>query len=125
MALPVTDYVIYALLIFVGLIIIYFIIRELRNWRNQPRLAQIELDREKLDLIKAEMSTRGEPYSKLPDEKLGELRMLDTENTALEVDIFGKQKTVEGRIQRLENQVKDKKYDKMLERIREEEIKLR
>jgi hypothetical protein len=32
---------------------------------------------------------------------------------------------VESRIQRLENQVKDKKYDKMLERIREEEIKLR
>ncbi|MDG6256320.1 MAG: hypothetical protein QCH35_01850 [Methanomicrobiaceae archaeon] len=125
MALPVTDYVIYALLVFVGLIIIYFIIRELRTWRNQPRLAQIELDREKLDLIKADMGRRGEPYSKLPDEKLGELRMLDAENNALEIDIFGKQKTVEGRIQRLENEVKDKKYDKMLERIREEEIKLR
>lgn len=125
MALPVNDYVVYALLIFVGLIIIYFIIKELRIWRNQPRLAQIELDREKLDLIKSDMSTRGEPYSKLSDEKLGELRQIEEENTALEVGIFGKQKTVESRIQRLENQVKDKKYDRMLERIREEEIKLR
>jgi flagellar biosynthesis/type III secretory pathway M-ring protein FliF/YscJ len=125
MAFAINDYVIYALLIFVGLIIIYFIIKELRTWRNQPRLAQIELDREKLDLIKADMGKRGEPYSKLSDEKLGELRQLDEENTALEVGIFGKQKTVESRIQRLENQVTDKKYDKMLDRIREEEIKLR
>jgi flagellar biosynthesis/type III secretory pathway M-ring protein FliF/YscJ len=125
MAFAVNDYVIYALLIFVGLIIIYFIIKELRAWRNQPRLAQIDLDREKLDLIKADMGKRGEPYSKLSDEKLGELRQLDDENAALEVGIFGKQKTVESRIQRLENQVTDKKYDKMLDRIREEEIKLR
>jgi flagellar biosynthesis/type III secretory pathway M-ring protein FliF/YscJ len=125
MAFAINDYVIYALLIFVGLIIIYFIIKEMRTWRNQPRLAQIELDREKLDLIKADMGKRGEPYSKLSDEKLGELRQLDEENTALEVGIFGKQKTVESRIQRLENQVTDKKYDKMLDRIREEEIKLR
>ena len=125
MALPVSDYVIYALLIFVGLIIIYFIIKELRIWRNEPRLAQIGLDREKLDLIKSEMSMRAEPYSKLSDEKMGELRKIDAENASLEVGIFGKQKTVESRIQRLENQVKDKKYDRMLERIREEEIKLR
>ena len=111
MAIAVNDYVIYALLIFVGLIIIYFIIRELHTWRNQPRLAQIELDREKLDLIKTDMGRRGEPYGKLSDEKLGELRKLDAENDALEIDIFGKQKTVEGRIQRLENEVKDKKYD--------------
>ncbi|HDR73357.1 MAG TPA: hypothetical protein ENN85_05565 [Methanoculleus sp.] len=125
MALPVNDSVIYALLIFVGLIIIYFIIKELRIWRNQPRLAQIDLDREKLDLIRSEMSMRDEPYSKLSDEKLGELRTLEAENAELETDIFGKQKTVESRIQRLENQVKDRKYDKMLDRIREEEIKLR
>ena len=125
MALSVNDYVIYALLVLAGMIILYFIIRELRTWHNQPRLAQIELDREKLNLIKADIGRRGEPYSKLPDERLGELRGLDEENTALEIEIFGKQKTVEGRIHRLENQLKDKKYDTMLERIREEEIKLR
>ena len=125
MALSVNEYVIYALLVLIGMIIIYFIIKELRNWHNQPRLAQIELDREKLKLINADIGRKGEPYSKLPDAKLEELRALDDENTALEIEIFGKQKTVEGRIQRLENQLKEKKYDKMLERIREEEIKLR
>jgi flagellar biosynthesis/type III secretory pathway M-ring protein FliF/YscJ len=125
MALEVNNYVMYALFFLVGLIILYFIIKELRIWRNQPALAQIELDKEKLNLIKSDMGARGEPYSRLPNEKLEELRKLDDENVALELDIFAKQKTVESRIQRLENQVQDKKYDKMLDRIREEEIKLR
>ena len=125
MALPVPDYIIYGLFILIGLIIIYFIIRELREWRVEPRLAQLSLDQEKLNLIKADMSVRREPFSRLPGEKLEELRKIEDENAALEVDIFGKQKTVEGRIQRLENQVTDKKYDRMLDRIREEEIKLR
>jgi hypothetical protein len=120
-----TDYVTYAILILAGLIILYFILRELRIWHNEPRLAQIELDKEKLALIQSEMTTRVEPFTKLSKEKIEELRKIEDENAALELDIFAKQKTVETRIQRLENQVKDKKYDKMLDRVREEEIKLR
>ncbi len=119
------DYVTYAILILAGLIILYFIIRELRIWHNEPRLAQIELDKEKLVLIQSEMTTRVEPFTKLPREKIDELRKIEDENAALELDIFAKQKTVETRLQRLENRVKDKKYDKMLDRVREEEIKLR
>jgi flagellar biosynthesis/type III secretory pathway M-ring protein FliF/YscJ len=125
MALEVNNYIMYAIFFLVGLVILYFIIKELRIWRNQPALAQLELDKEKLDLIKSDMGARVEPFSRLPNEKLEELRKLDDENVALELDIFAKQKTVESRIQRLENQVQDKKYDKMLDRIREEEIKLR
>ena len=72
MALPVPDYIIYGLFILIGLIIIYFIIRELREWRVEPRLAQLSLDQEKLNLIKADMSVRREPFSRLPGEKLEE-----------------------------------------------------
>jgi flagellar biosynthesis/type III secretory pathway M-ring protein FliF/YscJ len=125
MALEIDNSIIYAIFLLVGLVILYFIVKELRIWRNQPALAQLELDKEKMDLIKSDMGAKGEPYSRLPNEKLEELRKLDDENMALELDIFSKQKTVESRIQRLENQVQDKKYDQMLDRIREEEIKLR
>jgi hypothetical protein len=119
------EYVTFGLLFLVGLIILYFIIKELRLYHNQPRLAQVELDKDKLNLIRFDMRVRGEPYSRLSGEQLEDLRKVEDQNSSLEVDIFAKQRMVEARIQQLENQVKDRKLDRMLDRIREEEIKLR
>lgn len=119
------EYVTFGILFLVGLIILYFIIKELRLYHNQPRLAQVELDKDKLNLIRFDMRVRGEPYSRLSGEQLEDLRKVEDQNASLEVDIFAKQRMVEGRIQQLENQVKDRKLDRMLDRIREEEIKLR
>ena len=54
-----------------------------------------------------------------------EINKLDQENIVLETDIFAKQSVVDKRIQRLENRVKSTKLDHMVEKIKEDERKIR
>lgn len=106
------------------LIIVYYIIKEIRLWSNTPKLANIELEKEKLNLMKAEMAQRGLPFFRVAPEKLEEIRKLDEENTSLETDIFAKHNVVDKRIQRLEDKVKISKLDRLVERIKDEEKKI-
>jgi flagellar biosynthesis/type III secretory pathway M-ring protein FliF/YscJ len=115
----------WVILLFIGLIIVYYIIRELRLARETPRLAEIELEKEKLKLMKMEYAQRGQPFFKVSPEKMEEIRNLDEENVQLETDIYAKHNTVEKRIQRLENMVKSTKLDHLIEKIKDEERKVR
>jgi flagellar biosynthesis/type III secretory pathway M-ring protein FliF/YscJ len=117
--------VFWIIILIIILVILYFIIREVRLWRNTPRLAEIELEKEKLDLMKTEMAQRGQPFFRVPPEQLGEIHRLDEENAALATDIFAKHSIVDKRIERLENMVKVTKLDRMVEKIRDEEKRLR
>jgi len=47
------------LLVFVGLIVLFLIIREFRLMYSRTRLAQLELEREKINLMKADMEQKG------------------------------------------------------------------
>ena len=116
--------VFWVILLVIILVIVYFMIKEIRLWRNTPRLAEIDLEKEKLNLMKAEMAQRGTPFFRLSPEQLKEIRSLDEENTALAADIFGKHSEVDKRIERLENKVKITKLDQMVEKIKDEEKKL-
>ena len=115
----------WVVLLFIGLIIIFYIIRELRLARETPRLAEIELEKEKLKLMKMEYAQRGQPFFKVSPEKMEEIRNLDEENVQLETDIYAKHNAVEKRIQRLENMVKSTKLDHLVEKIKDEERKIR
>lgn len=115
----------WVILLFIGLIIVYYIIRELRLARETPRIAEIELEKEKLKLMKMEYEQRGQPFFKVSPEKMEEIRNLDEENVQLETDIYAKHNTVEKRIQRLENMVKSTKLDHLIEKIKDEERKVR
>ena len=106
------------------LVIVYYMIKEIRLWSNTPKLANIELEKEKINLMKAEMAQRGLPFFRVSPEKLEEIRMLDEENTSLETDIFAKHNVVDKRIQRLEDKVKISKLDRLVERIKDEEKKI-
>jgi uncharacterized protein YdcH (DUF465 family) len=116
--------VFWVILLIIILVIVYYMIKEIRLWRNTPRLAEIDLEKEKLNLMKAEMAQRGTPFFRVSPEKMEEIRSLDEENVALATDIFAKHSAVDKRIERLENKVKITKLDRMVEKIKDEEKKL-
>jgi len=112
------------LLLIAGLIILYFIIREIRLMYTRTKNAQLDLEKEKLQLIKTDIEQRANPFYRVPPAKMEELKSLDDENVILDADIFARQNAVEKRIQRLENRVKLTKLDHMLEKIKKEEDRL-
>jgi flagellar biosynthesis/type III secretory pathway M-ring protein FliF/YscJ len=118
------ESVFWIIILVIVLIIIYLIIKEIRVMRNTSRLAEIDLEKEKISLMKAEMAQRGLPFFRVAPEKLEEIRKLDEENVGLETDIFAKHNIVDKRIQRLEDKVKISKLDRLVERIKDEEKKI-
>lgn len=112
------------LLVFIGLIILYFIIREFRLMYSRTRLAQLELEREKINLLKADLEQRGRPFYRVSPQDLEELKRLDEENVELETDIFARHTAVEKRLKRLESRVALTKLDRMIEKIKREEERL-
>lgn len=112
------------LLFFIGLIILFFIIREFRLMYSKTRLAELELEREKINLLKADLEQRGRPFYRISPQDLEELKRLDEENVELETDILARHTTVEKRIKRLESKVALTKLDRMIEKIKREEERL-
>lgn len=115
----------WVIMLVIILVIIYLIIKEIRLWKNTARLAEIDLEKEKLNLMKAEMAQRGTPFFRVAPEKMEEIRKLEEENIGLETDIFAKHSVVDKRIQRLEDYVKLTKLDQLISRIKDEEKKLK
>jgi hypothetical protein len=106
------------------IIVIFLIVREIRLMRTNNRKLELELEREKLSILKQDTTTKGPSMLRLGEEKISSMRDLEDINVALESDIFVKQKTVEGRIKKLENMIKSEKLDRMLAKIQEEEKKI-
>jgi hypothetical protein len=111
--------------IFVVLFFIYLILRELRLMKTNSRKMELELDREKLKLLQQDMLSKGYPFTRLSSDQLSSLKQIDEENFLLETDIFAREKAVESRLKRLENYVKLGKLEKLLEKIKKEEKKVR
>jgi flagellar biosynthesis/type III secretory pathway M-ring protein FliF/YscJ len=118
------ESVFWVIILIIVLIIVYLIIKEVRIMRNTSKLAEIDLEKEKLNLMKTEMAQRGLPFFRVEPEKLEEIRKLDEENVKLETDIFAKHNVVDKRITRLEDKVKISKLDRLVERIKDEEKKI-
>lgn len=112
------------ILLFIGLIIVYFIVREMRLMFVRTKLAQIDLEKEKINLMKADMEKKGQPFFRVTPEKLEEIRVIDDENAVLQTDIYARHNEVEKRIERLENRVKLTKLDRMVDKIKKEEERL-
>jgi hypothetical protein len=118
------ESVFWIILAVIILYIVYLIIKEIRQMKNIPRLAEIDLEKEKLNLMKLEMATRGQPFYRVDPEQIGEIKKLADENVSLETDIFAKHSVVDKRIERLENKVKLTKLDRMVDKIKDEERKI-
>lgn len=92
--------------------------------KTNSRRLELELERDKLSILKQDTATSVQPSLRLSSEQLSALKEIEDSNIALETDIFMKQKTIDGRLQRLENYVKREKLDLMLDRIDAEEKKI-
>ncbi|ABD41546.1 hypothetical protein Mhun_1826 [Methanospirillum hungatei JF-1] len=105
-------------------IMIYLIIREIRLMRTNTRKLELELERDKLQILKQDTAASVQPALRLTTDQISALKEIEESNIALETEIFMKQKTIEGRLKRLENYVKREKLDLMLDRIDSEEKKI-
>lgn len=110
--------------IFCIIIFIYLIVREIRLMRTNNRKLELELERDKLNILKQDTGSQGPSLLKIGDYQLKSLRDIDDMNVILDQGIFVKQKLVEGRIRKLEGMVKSEKLDRMLAKIQEEEKKI-
>ncbi|HWQ67373.1 MAG TPA: hypothetical protein VN372_10930 [Methanospirillum sp.] len=105
-------------------IIIYLIVREIRLMKTNSRRLELELEKEKLNLLRQDTGPQSQSMLKLSTDQLSSLREIEDLNSALDSGLFVKQKLVEGRIKKLESMVKTEKLDQMLEKIKEEEKKI-
>jgi hypothetical protein len=118
------DWMIVAILVLLGVLLALVVIWAVRHPRSGTRRMEIELEREKLDILKRDMARTAHPFSRLSPDKLAGLRALEEENDSLELDIYASQQTVEARIRRLENRVKQAKLARMIKKIDDEEQKI-
>lgn len=111
-------------IVFGAVVFIYLIVREIRLMRTNNRKLELELERDKLNILKQDTASQGPSMLRLGEEQLATMREIEDINSSLESGIFVKQKVVEGRIKKLENMVKSEKLDRMLVKIQEEEKKI-
>jgi len=111
-------------ILLVIVVMIYLMIREIRMMRTNTRKLELELERDKLQILKQDNAASVQPALRLTTDQISALKEIEESNITLETDIFMKQKTIEGRLKRLENYVKREKLDLMLDRIDSEEKKI-
>ena len=105
-------------------LMIYLMIREIRLMKTNTRRLELELERDKLQVLKQDAAASVQPSLRLSADQISSLKEIEDSNIALETDIFMKQKTIEGRLKRLENYVKREKLDLLIDRIESEEKKI-
>ena len=111
-------------IIFGIIVFIFLIVREIRLMKTNNRKLELELERDKLSILKQDTGSQGPSMLRLGDDQLKSLRDVDDMNAYLDQGIFVKQKLVEGRIRKLEGMIKSEKLDRMLAKIQEEEKKI-
>jgi hypothetical protein len=121
----ITETVIIIALGIIGVFILYLMLREVRIMKTANRTVELELEKDKLKLLQQAADAKNFPFTRLSTEQTAEIRTVEDENTLLGTSIFAKEKLVESRITRLENYVKVKKLDTMMDKIREEETKVK
>lgn len=105
-------------------LMIYLIMREIRLMRTNTRKLELELERDKLQILREDNASSVQPALRLTPEQISTLKDIEESNIALETEIFMKQKTIDGRLKRLENYVKREKLGLMMDRIESEEKKI-
>ncbi|MEN6611555.1 MAG: hypothetical protein ABFC24_11995 [Methanoregulaceae archaeon] len=126
MDITVTDSQIFLGVLFVlVMFIFYLVVRELRLMKTGTRRMELELEREKIDLIKQDLQPRNHPFSRLSPEQFNPIKDVEIENQVLETDNYAKEKLIESRLRRLELYVHKGKLGKMIGKIEGEEKKVK
>ena len=123
--LAITDTVLMGVLVVIGMLIVYFIIRKIRIIKTSSRSAELELEKDKLKLLQQHENSKAFMFTRFSPEQTAEIKLVEDENTNLETNIYAKEKFVETRLTRLESLVKTRKLDNLLSKIQSEEKKVR
>ena len=121
----ITDTVLMGILVVLAMGVIYLIIREIRIMKTANRTIELELEKDKLKLLKAHEESKVFSFTRLSTEQTAEIKNVEDDNTSLETNIYAKEKLIETRLNRLENLVKTRKLDNLLGNISEQETKVK
>ena len=121
----ITDTVLMGGLVVLGIMFVYFIVREIRIMKTANRSVELELERDKLKLLQQHETSKVFSFTRLTPEQTAELRKVEDENAELETIIYAKEKLLEIRLTRLEHLVKEKKLDNLMSDVEEKERKVK
>jgi flagellar biosynthesis/type III secretory pathway M-ring protein FliF/YscJ len=117
----ITDTVLMGILVVLAMVIVYLIVREIRIMKTANRTIELELEKDKLKLLKQHEESKTFSFTRLSPEQTAEIKNVEDDNTSLETNIYAKEKLIETRLTRLENLVKTRKLDNLLGNIQEQE----
>ncbi len=120
-----TEWFYFVLLCILVLVIILLIVWMARNFSSGTKKLELQIEQEKLEILKRDMAAKAHPFTRLSDDQIGSLRTLENENVALETNNYAKELELEERIRRLENLVKGAKLDRMIRQTENQEKKVR
>ncbi|MDO8872241.1 MAG: hypothetical protein Q7V05_05870 [Methanoregula sp.] len=121
----ITDTTLMGILVVLAMVIVYFIVREIRIMKTASRSIEMELEKDKLKLLKQHEESKVFSFTRLSQEQTAEIKNVEDDNTSLETNIYAKEKLIETRLNRLENLVKTRKLDNLLGNIQEQEKKVK
>ena len=121
----ITDTVLMGILVVLAMVVIYLIVREVRIMKTANRTTELELEKDKLKLLKQHEESKVFSFTRLSTEQTAEIKNVEDDNTSLETNIYAKEKLIETRLNRLENMVKTRKLDNLLGNISEQETKVK
>jgi hypothetical protein len=121
----ITDTVLMGILVVLAMGVIYLIVREIRIMKTANRTIELELEKDKLKLLKQHEESKVFSFTRLSTEQTAEIKKVEDDNTSLETNIYAKEKLIETRLNRLENLVKTRKLDNLLGNISEQETKVK
>ena len=124
-ALGITDTVLVGILIVLALVIVYLIVREIRIMKTANRTIELELEKDKLRLLQQHEASKMFPFTRFSPEQTAAIRQVEDENTVLETNIFARENLLEKQLTRLENIVKTRKLDHLLNNVQEQEKKVK
>jgi flagellar biosynthesis/type III secretory pathway M-ring protein FliF/YscJ len=117
----ITDTVLMGILVVLAMVVIYLIVREIRIMKTANRTVELELEKDKLKLLKQHEESKVFPFTRLSPEQTAAIKTVEDDNAGLETNLFAKEKLIETRLTRLENLVKTRKLDNLLGNIQEQE----
>ena len=121
------DWFVLAVILIIALILVLIVIWAIRRSHSSVRKMEIEVEKQKLDLLAKDLDTRAKehPFTKLSTEQIQSIRTLEDENELIELNNYHKEKIVESRLRMLENLVRQAKLERMILKLDLEEKKVK
>jgi len=121
----ISDTVFIGIFIILGMIVIFLMIREVRLMKTANRKVELDLEKDKLKLLQQHEAQKLFPFTRFSPEQIAGIKKVEDEIQIIETDNFAKQNLLEKRLSRLENIVKAKKLDGMLDNVSNQEKKVK